>query len=255
MTRTNTLQLIRNATLVLQYAGRKILVDPMFFPKDAYDSLAGIARNPTIDLTVPVDAITRDLDGVLVTHTHRDHFDAAASQALDKSITLLHQPADEAYFEKENFTNAAKITDETHWNGIHIIRTGGRHGSGEILLKMGEVSGFVLKAEGAPTVYIVGDSIWLPEIADNIHRHRPDYIVINSGGAVIPGHEHTPILMQEEQAIALIRAGGNAKVIAVHMEALDHCRTTRASLRAAADAAGISSGQLLIPADGEVLIL
>ncbi len=46
--------------------------------------------------------------------------------------------------------------------------------------------------------------------------------------------------MQEEQAIALITESGNAKVIAVHMEALDHCRTTRASLRAADAAANCS---------------
>lgn len=46
----------------------------------------------------------------------------------------------------------------------------------------------------------------------------------------MPGFEGTPILMNEEQTVTLIKAGGEAKEIAIHMDALDHCRTLRASL-------------------------
>lgn len=120
---------------------------------------------------------------------------------------------------------------------------------------MGTVSGYVLKAENQPTLYIVGDSIWNKEVEQSMKKFNPDWIVTNSGGAVIPSFESTPILMNEEGTISLVRASAHAKIIAVHMESLDHCRTTRASLRTAADKAGIDQQKLIIPADGERVAL
>ena len=52
-------------------------------------------------------------------------------------------------------------------------------------------------------------------------------------------------------ALALAAAAPAALLIAIHLEALDHCRLSRKALRAAADRAGISAERLLIPADGE----
>jgi L-ascorbate metabolism protein UlaG (beta-lactamase superfamily) len=255
MTTSASVKLIRNATLVIDYAGKKLLVDPMLMPKDSFDPLAGKARNPMVDLPASLEEIVKDVDLVLVTHTHPDHFDTVASQTLDKSIKLIHQPADKEYFQKEGFTNAETVQDSTVWNGITINRTGGEHGSGEILKQMGTVSGFVLQAKGQPTVYIVGDSIWIEEVEQAIGKFRPDYIITNSGGAAFPGFEASPILMDEEQTVSLIKESGEAKVIAVHMDALDHCRTTRASLRQKANGLNIGEDKLLIPQDGEEIKL
>ncbi|WP_207430159.1 MBL fold metallo-hydrolase [Sabulibacter ruber] len=250
-----TIQLVRNATLVLNYAGHRLLVDPMFMPKGAMDPFVGKERNPTVELPMAVEDLTQGIEAVLVTHTHPDHFDPVASEVLDKSIKLFQQPADEAYFQNAHFTNTETVQDSTVWLNITIHRTGGQHGSGEILKRMGTVSGFVLQAENQPTVYLVGDCIWTEEIEQTIQRFQPDVIVTNSGGAAFPGFEATPILMDEAQTIALIHQSGNAKVIAVHMDALDHCLTTRASLRQAADEKNISREQLVIPQDGETIVL
>jgi L-ascorbate metabolism protein UlaG (beta-lactamase superfamily) len=251
----DSIQLVRNATLIINYAGKKILVDPMFFPKGAFDPIAGSARNPLVELPIPLEEIIRDIDLVLVTHTHPDHFDPIASQSLNKSIKLLHQPADEGFFQKEGFTNTETVTHHTVWNTIRIYRTGGQHGSGEVLKHMGTVSGYVLQAENHPTVYIVGDSIWTDEVVKAINTYKPDSIIVNSGGAQMPGFEGSPILMDEEQTITLIKASGEAKIIAVHMEALDHCHTTRESLHQQADESHVGKGKLVIPQDGETILL
>jgi L-ascorbate metabolism protein UlaG (beta-lactamase superfamily) len=255
MATTNSIQLVRNATLIIQYAGKRILVDPMFFPKGAFDPLAGRERNPMVELPMSVDEIIKGIDLVLVTHTHPDHFDPIASESLNKSIKLINQPADKDFFQKEGFTNAETLTDHTIWNNIRINRTGGQHGSGEILKHMGTVSGFVLQAENQPTMYMMGDSIWTEEIERAIQRFKPDVIVVNSGGALMPGFETMPILMNEEQTIALLKASGKATIIAVHMEALDHCRTTRDSLGQKADELNIGKDKLFIPQDGETIAL
>lgn len=249
----NSIQLIRNATLVIQYAGKKILVDPMLLPKDSFNPFAGKAKNPTVELPLSAEEIIKDIDLVLVTHTHTDHFDPMAAKLLDKSIKLFNQPADKEYFAKANFSNAETVEDHTTLNGIHIYRTSGKHGSGPILTRMGTVSGYVLKAENEPTIYIVGDSIWTDEVEQAIKKFDPDWIITNSGGAVIPGFETTPILMNEEGTITVVKSSAKAKVIAVHMEALDHCVTTRSSLREKADASAVASTRLFIPADGEYI--
>ncbi|MNQ38046.1 metal-dependent hydrolase [compost metagenome] len=227
----------------------------MLSPKGAIDSWAGIQRNPTIELKMPVEDVVKDVDLVLVTHTHEDHFDKVASGTLNKSIELMIQPADKDYFQKEGFNNATVIDNNKIWNGINIYRVDGQHGTGEVLKMMGKTSGFILKAKNQPTVYIVGDALWTDAIKKDIKKFKPDYIIVNSGGALIKGFENSPIIMDEAQTMALVRESGQAKVIAVHMDALDHCRTTRSSLTKKAGELNIGKDKLIIPQDAEVITL
>lgn len=250
-----SVQLIRNATLVIEYAGQKILVDPMLSPKGAIDSWAGIQKNPTVELTMPVEDIVIDVDLVLVTHTHEDHFDKPASSILAKSVDLIMQPADKEFFRKEGFINAKVLEDQKVWNGITIHRVEGKHGSGKVLEMMGKTSGFVLQANNQPTIYIVGDTIWNDDVKKDIEKFKPDYIIVNSGGALIKGFGGTPIIMNEMQTMDLIAASGKSKVIAIHMNSLDHCFTTREVLKKKATELKIGKDKLIIPEDGEKLIL
>lgn len=250
-----TLRLVRNATLIIEYAGKSILVDPMLSSKGAFMSFAGIENNPTVELKMPVKEIVDGVDLVLVTHTHIDHFDPAASSALPKSVMLINQPADTAFFVKEGFEKATVLESSTEWDGIHIQRVDAQHGSGKVLEMMGKTSGFILSAKKQPTIYIVGDGILTEDISRHIKKFKPDYIVVNSGGAQVPGFEASPIIMDEVQTMALIKESGKAKVIAVHMDALDHCHTTRTKLSQKAAETNIGKEKLIIPQDGETLSL
>ncbi|MGL4908388.1 MAG: MBL fold metallo-hydrolase, partial [Bacteroidales bacterium] len=174
-----TVQLIRNATLVMEYNGMKILVDPMFCEKGAIGSIRGVESSPMVDIAIPFETILNELNLVLVTHNHPDHYDAVASSHLDKSVKLIHQPADQAFFKQEGFINAESLITSTVWNGITITRTNAQHGTGRMQKEMGNASGFVLQAADQPTIYLVGDGIWTEEIYQNIKRFEPDYIIVN----------------------------------------------------------------------------
>jgi hypothetical protein len=58
--------------------------------------------------------------------------------------------------------------------------------------------------------------------------------------------------MDADDVIEVARAASRATIVAVHLEALNHCPPPRADLRAAVDAAGVG-GRVQIPADGETL--
>ena len=51
---------------------------------------------------------------------------------------------------------------------------------------MGPVSGYVLTAHGFPTIYIMSDCKWEDCIRQAIEQFSPDYIIVNSGGAIFP---------------------------------------------------------------------
>jgi L-ascorbate metabolism protein UlaG (beta-lactamase superfamily) len=190
---------------------------------------------------------------VLVSHLHGDHFDRVAQEMLPKNIPLFCQPGDEDRIVGKGFQTVTPVADSVTWQGIRITRVSGRHGSGAWAEQMGKVSGFVLRAEGEPTLYWCGDTIWYEDVAQTIAREQPDVIITHSSGAMFEANE--PIVMDIAQTIEVCRAAPNAKVVAVHLESLDHGAVTRADLRARAEQAGITSQQLLIPMDGETLAL
>ena len=57
------------------------------------------------------------------------------------------------------------------------------------------------------------------------------------------------------QTLAVCRAAPESRVVASHLDSLDHGEVSLETLRARAREAGISEAQLLIPAEGEILEL
>ena len=93
---------------------------------------------------------------------------------LKKQLPLRCQPEDEAKFREQRFADLRPVLEETHIDGIRINRTGCQHGKGKIGKMMAPASGYLLRAEGEPTLYIAGDTIWCPEISDALSRYEPD---------------------------------------------------------------------------------
>ena len=249
------LRLIRHATLLLEYNGQNILVDPMFDnagARPAIENSPNPRNNPLIDLPMPASEVISGIDGVMVTHTHSDHWDATAANILPKTIALFGQPEDETKFRSQGFTNVQAIRDSIHWKGIGITRTGGQHGTGDIARMLAPVSGFVLQAAGQPTLYIAGDTIWCSEVQEALNKYKPNVIVLNAGGARFL--EGDPITMTADDVIETCRAAPEAQIVGVHMEAINHCLLTRADLAFQLESARVIS-QVAIPQDGDSVAL
>lgn len=243
------IQLIRNATIRFDYAGRRFIIDPYLAAKHSRPSFTGKSPNPLVDLPCSPREVIAGIEMAVISHLHSDHFDPMAQELLPEDTVIICQPEDEEAIRKMGFKEVLPVHDRMEWNGIAITRTGGQHGSGEVLKDMGIVSGFVFKAKGEPTVYWTGDTIWCEAVAQVIKEVNPDVILTHSCGAV--WGKQVLIVMDAVQTVEVCRAAPQSKVVAIHMEALDHATITRAALRQYAEEQGIGPERLLIPEDGE----
>jgi L-ascorbate metabolism protein UlaG (beta-lactamase superfamily) len=253
---TMQIRFVRHATFVFEAGGRRVMVDPMLAPAGATDPVANTPnqqRNPLVDL--PFDdvgtlALLEETDAVLITHTHNDHWDGRARDLIPRQTPILCQPEDWDDISAAGFRRVTSVEDGMEWISLSFTSTGGRHGTGEIGEQMGPVSGFVVRAEGSPTLYVAGDTIWCPEVEEALDAHVPDVVVVNAGAARFL--EGEPITMTAEDVAKVCHALPDALVIAVHMEAINHCLLTRDDLKEEMQKEGLAE-RVRIPADGETL--
>ena len=233
--------LVRSATVLLDLGGKRILVDPMLDDVGARPPIEGTANqvaNPTAPLPFPAEEVVRGLDAVIVTHRHRDHLDATGEALLPRDVPVFCQPEDEEALRSLGL-DARPVEEAVAWDGLSLTRTPARHGRGRIAELLAPVSGFVLD-----DLYLAGDTVWYEEVEETIERHRPRVAVVNAGGAEFL--EGGLIVMGPDDVREV--AARVPTVVAVHMEALNHCFLERAALAAAVPG-------VLIPRDGETLEL
>ena len=245
------LRFIRHATLTIEYHGQTLLVDPMLDGAGAWPAIGNSPNpqsNPLVGLPLPANDVIAGVTAVFVTHTHSDHWDTTAAKLLPKNFPLFGQPEDEAKFRSQGFENVKAVRDSIHFKGIEVARTGGQHGAGDIGKAMAPVSGFVLQAPGQPTLYIAGDTIWCSDVETALQKYKPNVVVVNTGAAQFLRGD--PITMTADDVIETCQAAPDAQIVAVHMEAINHCLLTRADLAFQLDAARVIS-QVAIPQDGD----
>lgn len=244
---------IRNATLLLSLGEHRILVDPMLAQAGTYPGFkmfgGGRKNNPLVDLPSNTEELLQTVTDVLITHEHLDHLDAAAHDWIQgHDLPVWAGSQDVASLHKKGFA-VQEFKDGSLGCSVEMIPA--QHGHGLLGWLMGPVHGFYIAHPGEPSLYIISDSVWNPRIGEAIERLQPELIVAPAGSANLG--KGKDILFSFEELIHLARIAPNS-ILFNHLEALDHCPTTRTGLRERLRTEGLEE-KVYIPQDGDSIYL
>lgn len=256
-------QHIRNATAKVTFGGSTFLVDPYLATKGAYEGFAGTVnsqiRNPMIDMKQSAEDVIKDVNAVIVTHTHDDHWDKAAQDKLPKDLPIFVQNAEDAKtIRAQGFKDVRVVGKNTEFNGVTLQRIkGGQHGTDQMYSMpplaevLGDAMGVVMQAKGEKTMYIVGDTIWNSAVENTVEQYKPEVIVLNTGYAQMQGMEGSLIMNQDDVA-KMVKMVPHANLITVHMDAVNHATVTSKQMRDFVKAKGLIK-QVAVPTENEIL--
>ena len=118
-----------------------------------------------------------------------------------------------------------------------IHRTPARHGFGAMADALAPVSGFVLD-----DLYLAGDTVWYEQVEESIGRFAPRVAVVHASAAsFLEGGRIVMDIDDVREVVSRVPV-----VVAVHLEAINHCHLSRAELAAAVPG-------VVIPRDGETV--
>lgn len=242
---------LRNATALLTLGEHRLLLDPMLAEPGAMPGFklfgGGRRPNPLVPLPPAADAALAGATGVLVTHEHPDHLDRAAIAWIERrGLPVWASPVDAPNLRRKGL-DVRELGDGALGMAVEVVPA--RHGRGPLAWLMGPVSGYYLAHPDEPSVYLTSDAVLTDAVLDAVERLRPDVVVAPAGAANMGAGGD--ILFSLDELVTLVRRAPG-QVVLNHLEALDHCPTTRDRLRARMRAEGLLE-RVAIPDDGDEL--
>lgn len=248
---------LRNATMIIEAGNQFILVDPMIGPKATLPTFTFFRfkakRNPIAPFPDNANALLEKITHCIITHRHPDHLDAAGIKFLKKhNIPVSCSVKDAPILKKKglNITQSVDYWKRVDFLGGKIEGIPAKHGYSFIAKPMGNVMGFYIQLPNQPSIYLSSDTIYTEQVHKVLTQYQPEISVVAGGSAQLDIFQ--PLLMTMDDILKFIQ-NAPQKVIVNHLEAVNHCPTTRTELKSK-----LESKQLIhkvsIPADGESII-
>lgn len=229
MSNTLTFTLVGGPTVYFDYAGLRFLTDPTFDPPGANGNLTKLAG----------PAVARDsiggVDVVLLSHDeHEDNLDASGREALaDAGMVLTTPEGGERVDVARGMAKWESVTVRGDDAVVTVTAVAARHGSLAVLPFVGQVTGFVLEADGWPTVYISGDNASVGKATEVAHRFPGvDVAVLFAGAAMSPRIGDVLLTLDAERAAKVAALWPAARIVPVHIDDWAHFTQPRADFLA-----------------------
>lgn len=233
-----TVQAFGGPTALFEYGGLRFLTDPTFDEPQSYVSPSGTTLTRLAPPAAGRETVGH-LDAVLLSHDqHADNLDDSGRALLADVPLTLTTPS-----------GAQRLGGTAHglapWESISlgdVTVTGvpARHGPEGCEPFTGDVTGFVLSADGLPSVYVSGDNASLEIVEQVAARLGPIHTAILFAGAVRTGlFDGALLTLDSEQAAEAARILGAEQIVLVHFNSWAHFTEGRDVLVKAFTQAGL----------------
>jgi L-ascorbate metabolism protein UlaG (beta-lactamase superfamily) len=217
------------ACVLVEYAGIRILTDPVFDPSGRtygfgpwYAPRSWFASTRSYEVPMTIEQLGA-IDLVLISHDqHADNLDAVGRQVLTTAGLVVTNPV----AAKRLGSGIGLATGESTTVGaVRVTSTPARHGPPG-LPQVNQVTGFLLEAEGEPSVWISGDTVLTTPLRTWLREHEGvDVAIVHAGGVQF---ERAPFFSrflftmdaaQVAEAVAIAKPG---VVIPIHRSGWTH---------------------------------
>lgn len=223
-----SLYFVGTATTVIRCEGFTVLTDPNFLHRGQRAYLGfGLTAKRLSEPALGV-ADLPELDAIVLSHLHGDHWDRVGQRGLDRDLPILTTPHASRRLQWRGFPRATGLRtwgEQVLVKGTRQLRVTavpGRHAPGAWRALLPPVMGSVLEfgpVAGTPTtrVYLSGDTLLYEAIAE-IPRRFPelDAGVVHLGGTTLPGG--LVVTLDGETGADLVRLVDPAVVVPVHID-------------------------------------
>lgn len=197
-----TVEFIGNATMLIRHGDVTLLTDPNFLHRGQRAYLGhGLSTKRLREPALGIDDLPADLDAVVLSHLHGDHWDRVTRRGLDRSLPVLTTPhAARRLRHLHRFPRAEAletwqsrtVAGRTHQ--VAVTALPGRHAGLVVQRLLPPVMGSLLEfgPVGGPVtlrLYISGDTLPFAPVVAAIARRCPDLdlAVLHLGGTRLPG--------------------------------------------------------------------
>jgi L-ascorbate metabolism protein UlaG (beta-lactamase superfamily) len=195
------LTFIGTATCLLRLGPFTVLTDPNFLHRGERAYLGyGLSSKRLTEPAMTIDQLP-ELDAIVLSHLHGDHWDRRARHDLDKSVPVVTTRHAATYLiRRDKFRDTVGLrTWESHElekDGQHLRVTSlpGAHSTNRFLRALlPPVMGSLLELSGpdgavSARVYLTGDTMLVDGINEIARRHPDiDMAVVHLGGTTLPG--------------------------------------------------------------------
>lgn len=223
---TVNVMLVGGPTLLIEFAGYRILTDPTFdAPQVYHHPIAGeVVKNQAPAVTP--EALGH-IDLALVSHEHIDNLDVSGRGFLTMIPLALttNETASRFGSNVEGLNDyESKSVQLPDGRELKITAVPAHHGPEGVWEALGPVIGFILEADGMPTIYFSGDNSALDVVADIASRFPDiDIAILNAGGAKFDAiADGAYITFSNESAMEATKLLGAKKAVVVHEDSWAH---------------------------------
>ena len=255
-----TLTFVGTATTIIRCGSFTILTDPNFLNRGQRAYLGhGLSSRRLTQPAVRAEELP-DLDAVVLSHLHGDHFDRVARRHLDRQLPIITTP--HASRRLQGWHGFSRAVGLQTWTSHTMTKAGetltvtampGRHGPGALRALLPPVMGAMLEfgtADGGVgwRIYLSGDTLLFDELR-LIPQRYPEIplAVLHLGTTTLPGG--LMVTMDHRQGCDLIEILNSKQVVPIHLDDYTVFKFDQAAWRAELQHRGLA-GRIISLAAG-----